>query len=123
MVIQMKRLVVLLAMLTVVVSGCGPKAAPSTSVMDTPEYHYTQGLKYLDRDQLDDAMREFDRSIDLAPKVRSAISARGWFSAKKGISKRLSRTWEQPKGREQGHRSPYRHDPSIVHAACRRLDK
>ena len=46
---QMKRLMLLVAALAlVVVAGCGPKAAPSTSIMDSPEYHYKHGLKYLD---------------------------------------------------------------------------
>ena len=92
MFIQMKRLVVLLAMLTVVMSGCGPKAAPSTSVMDTPEYHYAQGLKYFDRDQLDDAMREFQRAIDLAPKVSLGYIGKGLVLGKKEDFKAASKT-------------------------------
>ena len=100
MVIQMKRLVVLLAMLTVVVSGCGPKAAPSTSVMDTPEYHYAQGLKYFDRDQLDDAMREFQRSIDLAPKVSLGYIGKGLVLGKKGDFKAAFESMGTAKGYE-----------------------
>ena len=67
---QIKRLMVVLVALfmTAAVTGCGPKAVPSTSVMDTPEYHYNEGLKLMDADRLDDAMREFDRAIALDPK-------------------------------------------------------
>jgi len=35
------------------------------SVLDTPEYHYTQGKKYLDRDDLTNAMREFNEAKSL----------------------------------------------------------
>jgi PBP1b-binding outer membrane lipoprotein LpoB len=44
----MKPLVLVLAALILVAAGCA-KPAPPTSVMDTPEYHYKNGLKYLDR--------------------------------------------------------------------------
>ena len=64
-----KRLILVVTTLAALtaIAGCGPKAAPSISVMDTPEYHYNQGLKSLDADRLDDAMREFDRAIALDP--------------------------------------------------------
>ncbi|MFA5072756.1 MAG: hypothetical protein WC539_02485 [Nitrospirota bacterium] len=63
----MKRLIAVLAVVVLAAYGCSQKAAPSTSVMDTPEYHYAQGLKYLEKDQLAEAHREFNRAIDLAP--------------------------------------------------------
>lgn len=65
-------------------SGCGPKAATSTSVMDTPEYHYGQGLKALDAERLDDAMREFDRAIALDPKSSLGYIGKGLVLGKKG---------------------------------------
>jgi hypothetical protein len=51
---QIKRLATLMMVLAVVVmaAGCAPKAAPSTSIMDTPQYHYNEGLRALDADRL-----------------------------------------------------------------------
>ncbi len=94
---QVKRLVVLAAVLAVVISGCGPKAAPQTSVMDTPEYHYNQGLKALDGDRLDDAMREFDRAIALDPKLSLGYIGKGLVLGKKGEFKPAFETMERPR--------------------------
>ncbi len=102
MFIQMKRLMVLLAMLAVVVSGCGPKAAPSTSVMDTPEYHYNQGLKYLDKDQLDDALKSFDRAISLDPKSPFGYIGKGLVLGKKGEFKPAFENMSKAKGLDKG---------------------
>ena len=85
MVTQIKHLILFAAALAVVVAvvGCGPKAAPSTSVMDTPEYHYNQGLKALDVDRLNDAMREFDRAVGLAPKSPLGYIGKGLVLGRK----------------------------------------
>ena len=81
-----KRLILVVTALAalILVAGCGPKAAPSTSVLDTPEYHYNQGLKALDTDKLDDAMREFDRAIALEPKSPFGYIGKGLVLGKKG---------------------------------------
>lgn len=90
-------LVVAVAML---VAGCGPKAAPSVSVLDTPEYHYNQGLKYLDKDQLDDAMRSFDRAASLDPKSPLGYIGKGLLFGKKGEFKPAFENMEKAKGLE-----------------------
>ena len=97
---QMKRLMLLAAVLAVVVAGCGPKAAPQTSVMDTPEYHYNQGLKYLETDKLDDATREFDRAIALDPKLPLGYIGKGLVLGKKGDFKPAFENMEKAKGYE-----------------------
>jgi Tetratricopeptide repeat/S-layer homology domain len=102
MVIQMKRLMVVVAVLAIAVYGCGPKAAPSTSVMDTPEYHYNQGLKYLDKDQIDDALREFDRAIDLAPKAAYGYIGKGLALGKKGEFKQAIEYMSKGKSYDTG---------------------
>jgi tetratricopeptide (TPR) repeat protein len=99
---QMKYLIVVLAMLAIVVYGCGPKAAPSTSVMDTPEYHYNQGLKYLDKDQIDEALKEFDRAIDLAPKAPFGHIGKGLALGKKGEFKQAYDNMEKGKSYDTG---------------------
>lgn len=99
---QMKYLIVVLAMLAIAVYGCGPKAAPSTSVMDTPEYHYNQGLKYLDKDQIDEALTEFDRAIALAPKAPLGYIGKGLALGKKGDFKQAYDNMEKGKGYDTG---------------------
>lgn len=47
---------------------CGPKPIPKESVLDTPENHYSQGLRELERSNLVGAREEFQRAIALDPK-------------------------------------------------------
>src|SRR5512144_3112850 len=98
-----KRLILTVLSMVVVfaAAGCGPKAAPSTSVMDTPEYHYNQGLKALDADRLDDAMREFDRAIALEPKSPFGYIGKGLAMGKKGEFKPAFENMEKAKDYEK----------------------
>jgi Tfp pilus assembly protein PilF len=89
------------AALAVVAVGCGPKIAPPTSVMDTPEYHYKNGLKYLDNDQIDDAMKSFDRAIALAPKSPLGYIGKGLAFGKKGDFKAAFENMDKAKGYEE----------------------
>jgi hypothetical protein len=87
----------LTAVLAVVISGCGPKIAPPTSVLDTPEYHYKNGLKYLDKDQIEDAMKSFDRAISLDPKSPLGYIGKGLAFGKKGDFKAAFENMENAK--------------------------
>ena len=101
MVTNMKRLTVLmLVIVALVATGCGPKAAPSTSVLDTPEYHYNQGLKFLDKNQTDDAMREFQRAVDLDPKSSLGYIGKGLVFGQKGDFKAAYENMEKGKSNE-----------------------
>src|SRR5512138_1835912 len=96
-----KRLaVVLVVVAALVAAGCGPKAADSTSVLDTPEYHYGQGLKFMDKDQMEDAMREFQRAIDLDPKSPLGYIGKGLALGKKKDYKAAFENMEKAKGLE-----------------------
>ncbi len=99
---QIKRLMAIVAVLFVAatISSCGPKAAPSTSIMDTPEYHYNEGLKLMDADRLDDAMREFERAIALDPKSSLGYIGKGLILGKKGEFKPAFENMEKAKGYE-----------------------
>ncbi|HEX9022002.1 MAG TPA: S-layer homology domain-containing protein [Nitrospirota bacterium] len=101
MLTQGKNLAFIVAALAVTISGCGPKAAPSTSVTDTPGYHYHQGLKALDADRLDDAMREFGRAVALDPKSPLGYVGQGLVLGKKGECKPAIGNMEKAKGYEK----------------------
>ncbi len=99
--INVKHLIGLTIVLAALAAaGCGPKAAPSTSVMDTPEYHYRSGLKYLEHDQIDDAMKEFDRAVALAPKAPLGYIGRGLAYGQKGDFKAAFENMEKGKDYE-----------------------
>jgi tetratricopeptide (TPR) repeat protein len=100
MLTQMKQLMLLVAVLALAAAGCGPKAAPQSSVMDTPEYHYNQGLKFLDADKLDDAMREFDRAVALDPKLSLGYIGKGLVLGKKADFKAAFENMEKAKSYE-----------------------
>ena len=98
---NMKRLMTLMVVIVALVAvGCGPKAAPSTSVMDTPEYHYSQGLKYLDKEQIDEAMKSFDRAVALDPKSPLGYIGKGLAFGKKGDFKLAYENMEKGKSHE-----------------------
>lgn len=84
-----------------VLAGCA-KPAPPTSVMDTPEYHYKTGLKYLDRDQIDDAMKSFDRATALDPKSPLGYIGKGLAFGKKGDFKAAFENMNKAKGYDKG---------------------
>ncbi len=98
---QIKRIIVVAAVLALTAVGCGPKIAPSTSIMDTPEYHYKNGLTYLDKGQLDDAIRSFDRAIALAPKAPLGYIGKGLVLGKKGDFKAAFENMETAKDYEE----------------------
>lgn len=85
---------------TMVAAGCGPKAVAPTSELDTPEYHYKQGLRFMDKDQIDDAMKEFQRAIDLDPKSPLGYIGKGLALGKKGDFKAAMENMEKAKGYE-----------------------
>ncbi|MBC7186838.1 MAG: tetratricopeptide repeat protein, partial [Calditrichaeota bacterium] len=54
--------------------GCGPKAIKPKSVLDTPDNHFNQGMRELDRGNLDLAVQEFERAKSLDPKYAEAYA-------------------------------------------------
>ncbi len=70
--------------LILVAAGCGAKPAPPTSTLDSPEYHYRAGLKYLETDQVDGALKAFERAISLNPDSPLGHIGKGLALGRKG---------------------------------------
>lgn len=98
---NMKKYVFFALVPAIVLAGCGTKIAPPTSVMDTPEYHYKNGLRYLDKDQLDEAMKSFDRAVSLDPESPFGYIGRGLTFGKKGDFKAAFKNMEEAKDYEK----------------------
>jgi tetratricopeptide (TPR) repeat protein len=87
----------ILAVLLLAACG-GPKERDAESVLDTPEYHYNQGKKYLERDDLSNALREFNEAkslkADFAPAYEGIaivnIEQKNYDQAEENIDKSLS---------------------------------
>ncbi len=88
------------AIAAVMAAGCSTKIAPPTSVMDTPDYHYKNGLNYLDKGQPDEALRSFDRAIALAPKSPLGYTGKGLVLGTKGDFKAAFEAMETAQGFE-----------------------
>ncbi len=70
----MKKAFYLLLILpfVLILYNCGPKVKPQSEV-DTPEYHFRAGMRYLDNEEYKKAKASFQQSVDLDKKF-----ARGW---------------------------------------------
>jgi tetratricopeptide (TPR) repeat protein len=69
--LSLKIIVVLAALALLLASCAGPKARKAESVLDTDIYHYNQGVKFLNSNDLSNAEREFNLAkslnVDFAP--------------------------------------------------------
>ena len=61
----LKTIVLMGIFLGLIIGGCGPKPIDKESHLDTPDNHYNQGLRELDRGNFDAAAGEFQRATDL----------------------------------------------------------
>lgn len=80
-------------------SACGgPKERKAESILDTPEYHYDQGKRYLEKDDLKNALREFNEAKSLKANFAPAyegialvqIEEKNFEPAEDNIKKSLS---------------------------------
>lgn len=66
------------------IGACAPKARKAESALDTPEHHVFSGMKLLEKENYDDARREFNLAIQLDPKFSSAYTGLGLVNGYQG---------------------------------------
>lgn len=68
--------------------GCGPKPRTSESVLDSPEFHISQGMKLVDRGDYDEAEIAFNKALELDDRAVSALSGLALVEAGRGDFKK-----------------------------------
>ncbi len=68
----MKKLLIIAAVLTAVLFGCGPEPRKEQGLMDTPETHYKQGMKFIAEKEWEKAFNEFKLAATMNPKYAPA---------------------------------------------------
>jgi tetratricopeptide (TPR) repeat protein len=68
----------------IALAACGPQPVQKQSEMDTPEHHVSNGYKYLDAGNYEEAYRSFDRARQLDPKFGPAFLGLGLTTAYQG---------------------------------------
>jgi Tfp pilus assembly protein PilF len=87
----MKKFLPYLAITTLLISfltGCGPKPIQKQSILDTPDYHLSQGLRLVEDGNLSDAEIAFNRALDLDPDFAEGFSGLALVEAEKGNFKK-----------------------------------
>jgi len=70
------NLPLLLVTITLSVFACGPQIT-SQSDVDSPEYHYKAGMRYLESEDFESAINSFQRSVDLDKKFAQGYAGLG----------------------------------------------
>ena len=68
---------------TISMFGCGPKPEKEKSVLDTPQNNVSRGMVELERDNLTDAVKLFEKAKALNPDYAEAYSGLALVAAKK----------------------------------------
>ena len=70
--------------LVMMVAGCGKKVIKPESVLDTPENHYTQGMRMFERGDMKGAQEEFNRAKNMNPKYPEAWAGIALIESEQG---------------------------------------
>jgi hypothetical protein len=85
MINRFKPIAVLAGLATaLLIWGCGPKPVKEQSILDTPDNHYSQGLRELKRGNVDAASDEFGRATALNPDYPGGYAGMGLVWAESG---------------------------------------
>jgi len=67
------------------ITGCAEEPVKPEAALDTPEYHYSTGLRLLDKEDQDGAMKEFQRAVALDPNFAPGHAGIGLVYGFKGM--------------------------------------
>jgi len=82
---MLKRISILVLIAAIAIfTGCSKKTIKPESVLDTPENHYTQGMRMYEKGDLNGATIEFNRAIGMNPKFAPGYGGLGLVEASKG---------------------------------------
>lgn len=87
-----------LVMLAALMS-CGPKAIKQESVLDTPDNHFSQGMRELERNNVAEALKEFERARALDPNYPEAFAGTGLAYAYQGDFEKALNSADQALGK------------------------
>lgn len=92
-------LLILLALAAFSFVGCaGKEPAKPVSVMDNPDHHFNNGMKFLDKGEYDNALVEFERAKALDPKYGKAYMGVGLVQGFKGDFDKAFESMKKAKG-------------------------
>ncbi|MFH0872283.1 MAG: S-layer homology domain-containing protein [bacterium] len=92
-------LLILLALTAFSFVGCaGKEPAKPVSVMDNPDHHFNNGMKFLDKGEYDNALVEFERAKALDPKYGKAYMGVGLVQGFKGDFDKAFESMKKAKG-------------------------
>jgi len=92
-------LLIILALAAFSFVGCaGKEPAKPVSVMDNPDHHFNNGMKFLDKGEYDNALVEFERAKALDPKYGKAYMGVGLVQGFKGDFDKAFESMKKAKG-------------------------
>ncbi|MBN2416599.1 S-layer homology domain-containing protein [bacterium] len=91
----------LLVILMIAMTGCGPKPTPQESLFDTPDNHYTMGMRAYDNGDLGTAAEEFRRATDLDPDYPGGYVGMGLVLAAREDFKEAVKSVEKGIGKDK----------------------
>ena len=83
-------------------AGCGAETVKPESVLDTPEHHYSTGVRLLDKEEYDGAMKSFQRAVAMDPTFAPGHAGIGLIYGLKGNFQDAFTTLKEARGLQRG---------------------
>ncbi len=80
------------------ITGCAEEPVKPEAALDTPEHHYSTGIRLVDRDDYDGAMKEFQRAVALDPDFAQGHAGIGLVYGAKGMYREAYEAIKKAKG-------------------------
>lgn len=90
--------VILIITVAAMLGGCGKKLTKPESVLDTPENHFSQGMRLYERQDYKGAWEEFERARSMNPKFPEAYAGMALVKASQNLYKDANKLIDQALG-------------------------